>query len=236
VAGKLKSYVESDATRATRLIAVLVVALVVSLAIILAFAVGPIMLDDAPETSGEAPLSLVASSIVWTGEYNISFFGDGYFEMTSYSSPLDDTGISCNYSNMRFAWTCPDGGRMGPVADADTQEQLSSGTTATVERSIGMAVYPGGAEYEYILVITDILGDGMFNWGDQIAFKESPSPHEYLVEGEVNTVALVWAVNITDIGDTYVYTGFGEYSYVVEDGGLRSWKSTDLSWDQPWWE
>lgn len=224
---KIGNFLASDKRRAAKVVLALAVALIIVAAAAVLSAVDLGGLFEDPYPSEDTPLTLSVDSVIWTGQYNISFdlAGGGY----SVSDVLPLEGIGANYSLMRFLWGDGSGWLGGAVASESDQLLLSAGSRATVESEVSV-FNPGLAgEIVYSLVITDVLGDGAFGYGDQIAFKESPAT-TWIAEDTVGTVALVY------IGEHRTYTGFGEYSFALHDRDFYSWGSHELNWEEPWYD
>ncbi len=224
---RIGNFLASDTRRAAKVVLALAVALIIVAAAAVLSAVDLEGLFEDPYPSEDTPLTFSVDSVIWTGQYNISFDQAGSGYSISYLLPLEGTGA--NYSLMRFMWGYGSGWLSGSVASESDQLLLSAGSRATVESRLGV-FNPGLAgEIVYSLVITDVLGDGAFGYGDQIAFKESPAT-SWTAEDTVGTVALVY------IGEHRTYTGFGEHSFALHDGDFYSWGSHELNWDDPWYD
>ncbi len=213
----LSSYLRSKPRRAMQIVLCLSVALVL---ILVAVLVSSLDIGDpfAPPYPNEVtPLSLTATGVTWTSDYQLNYFGWEY-----------------NYSDLRFSWgkDIPAGHSafLGNVADDLQQQLLNTSSSATVEARIGGE----GAVPEWIwyyLVIKDVQGDGAFGIGDTVAFRTNTTSVQPPLEDTVYTFALVYMRD----GHGYGF-GLGEYSCAIHDGKFYSWHSDTLSWNRPWWD
>lgn len=174
------------------------IALMLSLATILAQALDLGQYSEPPYPSEDTPLALAENGIVWTGSEEL-------FNPT-------------NYTFMRWHWECGGSGFDRPLANLTAQEMLSSGTQASVDVPLA--------------TITDILGDGEFNVGDQILFRGYGTFQEFPMERTIYRIALIY---IGWDGLNFNMKYWGEYSCAVVDGKFYSWRSYELSAGLPWW-
>jgi ribosomal protein L40E len=143
-----------------------------------------------------------------------------------WTAASDPHYVSTNYSLMRWHWSNQFSGFDRPLANLSNQQTLGSGTQASVD-----VVYAR---------ITDILGDGEFNIGDQILFNGQDAWNEFPVEGTIYRLALIYVGWNGEWEDDCFEGNFdifywGEYSCAVDDGKFYSWRSHELSSEFPWW-
>jgi len=221
VVGRLTTYLRTNPRRG----AAVVIALSAAAVVLIAGVLGPVLMDQ-PYPSEVTPLSLDASGdVCWTGTANISFV-DGHC-IPSTDEPIQ--GWSCNYSELRFYLGGARSGWRGIPVNATEQKALAMGSETTVVTPLGELILTGAPNIQYELVITDLLGDGAFGWGDKIALRESPHA-DYHEEDVTFTFALTYEHNLWNL--------FGEYSYAFHDGAFYSWRSSNLDWDSesPWYD
>jgi len=208
---RLSVYLVENPRRGPRVIYALLTVIILILAGIMVYSLDLGRYFEPPYPSEDTPLSITEDGIVWT-----AFF--------------DVTRQSTNYTLMRWHWSMQTSnlgsGDERPLANLTNQQALSSGTQTSVD-----VVYA---------TITDILGDGEFNTGDQILANGWDMFGEFPVEGTVYRIALIyvgWEGEWEDdcyIGNFDVFY-WGEYSCAVDDGKFYSWASHELSWQLPWW-
>jgi len=156
---------------------------------------------EAPYPSETTSLSLVDNGIRW-------------------DNPIMFQEASYNKSEFYWKYTS-DWTLSGPVAVDHEQVQLSSGSSATVIRTVARAA---DLSYWVNLTICDSTGDGIPGDGDYIIFTGPP-----LQSDTVYTVALAY------LGGTGGGTACSEYSYAIHDGKFYSWWSDTARTAPPWW-
>lgn len=231
--GRLTSFVETKPKRATQLIVVLVVALVIISTTALVFALDRFF--EPPYPSEETPLSLVDGGVMWTQSVNITVDEHHISYNPQVSGPYSGES-NMSYLDFRFQWEIVDtpgswgawvGGILVNESDLD---MLSAGSRAVFVSPVGgylESVNGSLVEAIVFLRITDVLGDGVFGIGDTIEFMDSGQVGEPLPEDTVYTVALAY------LGARVLSW---EYSFAVHNGDFYTWSSGDLNTENPWWD
>jgi hypothetical protein len=230
---KVASFAQRTPERASKVIVALAIALIVVMIGALVAIVDIEDLFEPPYPSETTPLGWNGGAVVWTSADTVIFTGGGgYVVSTGGTNPSDlyaeyDDGWGRNYNNMRFSWGHDSSTLGGHLVNDSDQQSLRLGVEATVESFAG-GTFADGQWINYSLVITDLLGNGAFDQGDQVTFKTSPGIGASIYEDQVSTIALVYVGS-----QTY---RVGEFSFGFHDGEFFAWKSNELIWDQPWWE
>lgn len=162
---------------------------------------------DPPYPSESTPLSLVEGDVIWTGELNYWMYESETFD----------------YRDLRLYWRVAWVGRY-ITNELANYTQLSVGSLVTVTRPLTVEYSEDGIACHDLqeIHVTDLLGNGLFERGDYIAFDFA----EYgIPEDMVHTVALVCVACEWN----------QEFSFAVHDGDFYSWESNDLPSDYPWW-
>jgi hypothetical protein len=164
--------------------------------------------------SEDTPLILIEpDSIAWCEWPGSPYAGE----------PMD---FGDRYDDIAFIWSFSAGpGRtwcQGFLANESQQEILSAGSAVTT--------VPWFSTYVHIEV-DELAGDGFFGPDDSITLWNVSSWTDRAFPGEevIGTVAMIV------LADTYGQS-LGEFSFVIDDGNLYSWRSHDLDWDQPWYD
>jgi len=223
--GRLSSFVEAEPKRATQLIVVLVVALVITAAVAVAYAMELSFGPSYP--SEETPITLVDGGVMWTQSQNITVYPGGG-RVTTHLPGLTECNLS--YIDFRWHWGNLTRGSGGGLLNESALEQLSTGSRAVVDcPHIWYFKEINGVWTKVALLtrITDVHGDGVFGIGDTMEFIDEGMIGEPLPEESVRWVALAY------VGISVLHW---EYSYAVQNGELHCWSSHNLNTLQPWWE